>query len=473
MSTCFSYRSVLKEQSTLFRAVIQLSDWLVIGCTGWLAHWAYLGTSEISDAYKAALMVGILLSSLVFSKLNVYRAWRGVSMLEEFRLLAVAWSIVVLSMIVLAFLAKMGASYSRVWGALWAVSACMGLVASRILLRYLLRRLRARGLNLRQIVLVGAGDLGREVARRITSTHWSGFDVKGFFFDDSHVIRQGTLDGVPVLGGLGELPLYLKRHPVAQVWLTLPLKQEDQIREVLQSLQEATVDIRVVLDPFGLRLMNHSLIDIAGLPVVNLSVSPMDGINRVAKALEDRVLAFIILMLVSPLLLLIAIGIKLDSPGPVLFRQKRHGWGCQPMEIWKFRTMYIHDEPARFQQATRQDPRVTRIGNLLRRTSLDELPQFINVLQGHMSIVGPRPHPIVMNSMYENQVNGYMRRHKVKPGITGWAQVNGYRGETDTLEKIEMRVQYDLYYIENWSLWFDFKIMIWTLTKGFANENAY
>jgi Undecaprenyl-phosphate glucose phosphotransferase len=214
--------------------------------------------------------------------------------------------------------------------------------------------------------------------------------------------------------------------------------------------------------------------EVAGMPVLNLTASPMVGFARFLKGLEDRALALLILLLVSPLMVAIAIGIKLSSPGPVLFKQKRHGWDGKPITVWKFRTMQVHqEENGKVTQATRNDSRVTKLGALLRRTSVDELPQFFNVLQGKMSIVGPRPHAIEHNEFYKDSINQYMLRHKVKPGITGWAQINGYRGEIDNLEKMEKRIEYDLFYIENWSIWFDLKIIAATLIKGFINKNAY
>jgi len=208
--------------------------------------------------------------------------------------------------------------------------------------------------------------------------------------------------------------------------------------------------------------------------LMNLSTTPMEGFNRYLKAFEDRLLALLILILISPLLLIIAIGVKLSSPGPILFKQLRHGWDGKPIKIYKFRTMFEHsEEGGKVTQAGRQDARVTPFGAFLRRTSLDELPQFFNVLQGRMSIVGPRPHALAHNEEYKDQIDAYMLRHKVKPGITGWAQINGWRGETDTLEKMQKRVEYDLYYIDHWSLWFDLKILLLTLFKGFVGKNAY
>lgn len=246
------------------------------------------------------------------------------------------------------------------------------------------------------------------------------------------------------------------------------------MRQILVSLRHCTADIRMVPDIFGFSLLNHSLGEVAGIPVINLSSTPMVGVNRVVKAIEDRVIASIILLLISPLMICVALGIKLTSAGPVFFRQERLGYDGRVFRVWKFRSMKVHQErEGKVTQAKKNDSRITPFGAFLRRTSLDELPQFFNVLDGSMSIVGPRPHAVAHNEEYKDLVDRYMRRHKVKPGITGWAQVNGFRGETDTLEKMEKRVEYDLYYIEHWSLLFDLKIIFMTIFKGFVNPNAY
>ena len=245
-------------------------------------------------------------------------------------------------------------------------------------------------------------------------------------------------------------------------------------KEIMQALQQSTVTTRLLLNIFNLMLLNHSITDIAGYPVLNIRTSPMRGINRFIKALEDRALALIILVLISPLLALISLAVKLTSQGPVFFKQQRLGWDGKIIKVYKFRTMYQHQEVnGKVTQAKANDARITPLGRFLRRTSLDELPQFINVLQGRMSIVGPRPHALAHNDEYKYKIHTYMQRHYVKPGITGWAQINGWRGETDTLDKMQKRIDYDLYYINHWSLWFDLKIIFLTFFRGFTHNNAY
>jgi putative colanic acid biosynthesis UDP-glucose lipid carrier transferase len=259
-----------------------------------------------------------------------------------------------------------------------------------------------------------------------------------------------------------------------EVWLCLQLSDQDNIKSALHMLRHSTANIRLLPDWFSMRLINHGISEVAGMPMLDLSASPITGSTALFKAIEDRVGAAIILSIIGLPMLLIALAVKLTSPGPVFYKQMRHGWNGEPIMVYKFRSMVVHQEAdSKVTQATKGDSRITPLGALLRRTSLDELPQFINVLQGRMSTVGPRPHAVQHTEHYKELVPGYMLRHKVKPGITGWAQINGFRGETDTLYKMQTRVEYDLYYIENLSIGFDLKIIFITIFRGWMNRNAY
>jgi putative colanic acid biosynthesis UDP-glucose lipid carrier transferase len=323
------------------------------------------------------------------------------------------------------------------------------------------------------VAVVGAGSLGQSVVQHLHDSPWTGFLLAGFY-DDNPALHGRVIEGERVEGSPDDLIALAKAGNVDEVWLTLPLRAEERVKEIMTRLRNTTVNVRFVPNIFGFSLLNHSMGEVAGVPVLNLNTSPMLGVNRWVKAFEDRILAALILILTSPLMLVIALAVKLSSPGPVLFRQRRHGWDGKPIKIYKFRTMVVHTEPEGcVVQCQRYDMRLTPVGAFLRRTSLDELPQFINVLQGRMSIVGPRPHAVEHNEQYKELIDDYMQRHKVKPGITGWAQVNGWRGETDTLDKMKKRVEYDLQYISNWSLWLDLKIIFLTLVKGFIHKNAY
>jgi putative colanic acid biosysnthesis UDP-glucose lipid carrier transferase len=346
-------------------------------------------------------------------------------------------------------------------------------VVLRLGARAVLRALRRRGYSQRRVVIAVASELGLNVAKRLRDRPDAGFEVVGFF-DDRDPERVRNSGGPPLLGNIDEMAKYVAEHQVDAVWIALPFRAEDRVRDILKAMRHSTADVCLVPDVFQFFMLNQALGQVAGVPLLALNSTPLQGANRLVKAIEDRVLAALILLLVSPVMLAVAIAIRLDSPGAILFRQRRHGRHDEPIEMLKFRTMRPHVQaPGTYTLATRGDKRVTSIGAYLRRTSLDELPQFINVLRGDMSIVGPRPYPIEINDEYKEVVDRYMLRHKVKPGITGWAQVNGLRGALDTPDKMERRVMHDLYYIEHWSLWFDLKIIFLTIFRGFVHENAY
>ncbi len=468
-----SYRGILKEHSTALNALLHLFDWATITVAGWVAHRLYLGSWALPTNYSIVVGIAVLLSALLFPRLDLYRAWRGVSILDEIKSITFAWTLVIFLLLGFAFATKMGIDFSRGWLGIWSILGWGALVSGRVSLRVGLRWLRSQGFNQRRIVIVGTEALGGEVARRLQENPWIGLRITGFFCTNPTPLNA-TVEGLPVHGSLEGLANYVARERIDQVWIALPLKEEESVKYLLHELRHSTADIRFIPDIFGFRLLNHSFTEVAGFPVLNLSVTPMQGINRLIKAVEDFALAALILLLISPAMLAIAIGVKLSSPGPVLFKQRRLGWDGRLINVYKFRTMVVHQESGnQVTQATKSDPRITPFGSFLRRTSLDELPQFFNVLQGRMSIVGPRPHALQHNEEYKELIDDYMLRHKVKPGITGWAQVNGWRGETDTLEKMQKRVEFDLYYIEHWSLWFDLKIIFMTLFKGFINKNAY
>ncbi len=466
-------KGLLKEHWLTLSIIVRLIDMSLIFLAGWIAFFIKFHLVTISPLYLMTIFTGILLTPLVFGFFNIYASVRGQELLHHFIHLLQAICALALLLAGLAFFIKVGEIYSRLWFGIWMTTSFICLILFRCIILFSLRFMRAHGLNERRVVIMGAGDLGIKLAGAVQQALWTGFRITAFI-DDVAQHKPAQLLHIPVLSMPAQLGDYLIREQVDEIWLALPLRAEARVKEILYQLRHHTITTRFVLDIFGLDLLSHSLTDVAGFPVLNIRSTPMQGINRFIKAIEDRMIAAIILLLISPLFLLIAIGVKYSSKGPVFFKQRRLGWDGRVINIYKFRTMMPHQENVgEITQASLSDVRVTAFGKLLRRTSLDELPQFINVLQGRMSIVGPRPHALAHNEFYKDAIHTYMQRHYVKPGITGWAQVNGWRGETDTLEKMQKRVEYDLYYINNWSLRFDLKIIFLTLFHGFVNRNAY
>jgi putative colanic acid biosysnthesis UDP-glucose lipid carrier transferase len=335
-----------------------------------------------------------------------------------------------------------------------------------------LRRLAAEPQNRHTAVVIGAGALGVKVAKALHEAHEQGVDFVGYF--DDRTDERLHAEATPLrVGSLKDAATFIRAHGIREVYITLPLGSQPRIVELLEQLQGTTASIFFVPDVFGISIIQGRLQDLNGVPVVGICETPFTGTNDLVKRVSDIVLASVILILISPVLLAIAAGVKLSSPGPAIFRQKRNGLDGGEIVVYKFRSMRSMDNGPVVKQATKDDPRITRFGAFIRRTSLDELPQFINVLQGRMSIVGPRPHAVAHNEQYRQLIKAYMVRHKVRPGITGWAQVNGHRGETDTIEKMQARVEYDLEYLRNWSIGLDLQIIARTIKLVFFDRNAY
>jgi len=468
-------KSVFKNYSGFINLFSRIADPLVVVIASVIAYGIRFSFDNLHLPldYRFLVLFAVLSVVLVFPLFNLYGSWRGQSLTKQARAIILAWFSVVLLIIIILFSLKISSGYSRLWLGWWMVLGLVFLLAFRLCIYGFLQYQRKQGRNFRRVVIVGAGDLGKKLISQTINSTWSGFKIEALF-DDSDKRIGSLVEGYPVVGGIADIEPFIATNQIDEVWIALPLRAEQRVKDLLYILRHQTVNIKLVPDIFGFQLLNHSMTEIVGLPAVNLSDTPMGGSNQLIKAFEDRVLALLILVLISPLLLFISIAVKSTSPGPVLFKQKRHGWDGKIIKVYKFRTMKVHKEfDGTITQAKKSDSRITKLGAFLRRTSLDELPQFVNVLQGRMSIVGPRPHAIEHNEQYKDQVNQYMLRHMVKPGITGWAQINGLRGETDTLNKMKDRVEYDLYYIENWSFWFDLKIIFLTIFKGFIHKNAY
>ena len=428
--------------------------------------------------YQVLALLTVLLMVIVYQWLGIYLHLRTGGLLSEAHSLLKAWVTVLFLLSVIGFVTKTNQIYSREVLLKWTVLGYLGQLGFHMMLRFALRVLRSHGLNTRRALLVGSGEQALRFAERLARNPWIGIHLVGYAngsLSGEEQVREGMRRlGVNYLGGMEDVARQVKANRVGLVYLTVPLAKSHQIEGIVRELMPLHVDIHWVPDISAFELINHGVREVEGQPILCLSDSPVDGLGRLGKWLEDKLLALAILLLSSPILLLIALAVKLTSRGPVFFTQRRAGLNGQEFDVWKFRTMHVHDEnPGRLTQAQPKDERVTPLGSFLRRTSLDEFPQFFNVLGGSMSIVGPRPHALEHNGYYEQQIDAYMLRHRIKPGITGWAQVNGWRGQTDVLEKMEMRVKYDLFYINNWSLLFDLRIIAMTAWTVIAGRNAY
>ena len=417
---------------------------------------------------RSDLMLGVLVVALTFPGRNHFKA----KLLNSATDILGGWVVTLAILWLCAYATNSLHFLNRpvllVWALLTPLLVWLAAAGGRAFLRH-----RAAQPGARQTaIVVGAGPLGVKVARALEEEREARHDVAGWF-DDRGDVRLHPEALPRLLGSLQDVAPYIRAHAIKEVYITLPLGSQPRILSLLQSVQGTTASIFFVPDVFGISIIQGRLQDMNGVPVVGICETPFTGTNELVKRASDVILASIILLLTSPLLLAIAIGVKLSSPGPALFKQRRNGLDGEEIGVYKFRSMSTQDNGTVVAQATRDDARVTPFGAFLRRTSLDELPQFFNVLQGRMSIVGPRPHAVAHNEMYRELIRAYMVRHKVKPGITGWAQVNGLRGETETIDKMKARVEFDLEYLRNWSLGLDLQIIVRTVRVAFLDRKAY
>lgn len=470
-------KGFLKGHSSVLNFALRLIDLSIVLSCGVLSYYysnAYetytaVGIHGLPVHYIKVILLAAVLVVLLFPLFNVYRVWRGSSTLTEIKYLTMAWLMLGLLLAVLAFATKSGADFSRSWMGLWFASTWVTLVGSRALLRIVLHWLRSSGFNHRHVVIVGTGEQAVVVADRLRRSTWFGLEISALF--GAHTDQLPSwLQNKKLISDVVELRDYVDGGGVDQVWISLPHSEEETIRRIITALDGSAAEIRYVPDIFEYQLMHHSLSEIAGVPVVNISYSAIDGLNEVIKTCEDYLLAAMLLVLASPFMALIALGVKVSSSGPVLYRQKRVGWNGVEFTMYKFRSMPVEAEKESGPVwASNVDNRATRFGSFLRKTSLDELPQLFNVLQGKMSLIGPRPERPMFVEKYKDEVPHYMKKHLVKAGLTGWAQVHGWRGNTC----LHTRIEHDLYYIENWSLWLDIKIIVMTVFRGLVHKNAY
>lgn len=436
-------------------------DVLAILATLWICGFVY---DVDFRGYHQVAVWAVVMFLLFAGARGSYQGGRIHSFFGETVQIAWVWFWVVCSLIIFAFLSKISHQYSRIVIVAWAILTPVVLSGLRVLLHLCLKFLyQHKGGTL---AFAGAGALASQLAERMCD---GSFMVLGVY-DDLSMDKSD----LPYRGDLNQLVQAARKGEVDYVYITLPMHEEEKTLWLLNALADTTASVYIVPDLYLHNLLHARWFNVDGIPIVSVFESPFYGVDGWLKRVEDVVVGGLILLLISPLMLGIAAAIKLTSAGPVIFKQRRYGLNGEIIEVWKFRSMTVcEDSSAEIQQAKRADPRITPLGAFLRKSSLDELPQFINVLQGRMSIVGPRPHAVAHNEQYRQLIYGYMLRHKVKPGITGWAQVNGWRGETDTLDKMEKRVEYDLHYINHWTLWLDFKIILLTVTRAFFDKNAY
>jgi len=471
--------------------LLRTMDALVIGASLMAACWL---TERTLDAkYTIVAVLGILFFHVFRNATGVDLPGRVRPMAQQTTRLLANWVLTVVALLTVGFLAKASHDYSRVTILAWFALGTAGLLAWRVGMRLLLQEARMRGRNTRTVAICGATEAGMRMAQHIEESPWYGLDLVGFYDDrygpgETHHIgsteRPDLQDAservteVPsrfggMRGDFESLIADARAGKVDTVYVAIPLRGEGRIREVIARLADTTVTVHVIADLLLSDLLQSGWSTVGPIPVLSVYDTPFRGINSWLKRMEDIVLGAIILGIISIPMAVIALAIKLTSKGPIFFQQTRYGLNGQPIRVLKFRTMSVAEDGDHVKQAQRGDSRITKLGALLRRTSLDELPQFINVLSGEMSIVGPRPHAVAHNEEYRGLIPGYMLRHKVKPGITGWAQVNGWRGETDTIGKMEKRIEHDLAYIRRWDLWLDLKIIFLTVFGRQTWQNAY
>ena len=466
-----SSRSLLQRRSGVSNAIQAGLDGIAVTGIAWYLIVDQFGYITSDYVIMLLLLIGAL--AVIYDHYGIYRSNVGLS-IKAFRLFK-AWSATFCFLMVMAFLTKQSETYSRLLVGKLFVSGYFLQLFLHYTVREVQKRFMANALRTDNALIIGTGDLANFLYLKISNNPWFGERVVGCVWIDkpdeqSRVAGDGK---PPVLGHISELDGLVAKHAIRTVYLVTPLGGSEVINDVYLKLLDKCIAVNWVPDIFSLRLINHSVREIAGIPVLTLSETPLTGMSLFLKNLEDRVLAALILLCASPVLLLIALAIKIDSPGPVFFRQERMGWTGESFRIWKFRSMHIHPlENGVVKQAQKNDPRITKVGAFIRRTSLDELPQLFNVLTGEMSLVGPRPHALHHDTLYSQNIVDYFARHNIKPGMTGLAQVRGFRGETKDIGQMIQRVDSDIEYINNWSLWLDFVILVRTL-NAFTGKQAY
>lgn len=433
--------------------------------------------THLTWQYPAVIVGGSLLAVILLELTDSYQITTLRQPLAHLGTLLLVWAGTFALMSLAGFFLKISAEFSRVWFGGWFVGGLLAFLALRLAVARLVRRWARNGTMERRAIIVGGGSNAESLIRSIEAQPFNDIRICGIFDDRDDTRSPPVVAGYPKLGTIAELTTFARIARIDMLIVSLPISAEKRVLSLLKKLWVLPVDIRLSAHSAELKFRPRSYSYIGAVPMLDIFDRPINDWDSVAKRAFDIVFSLVGIVLFSPVMLATAIAIKLDSPGPVFFRQKRHGFNNEVIEVYKFRSMYAdQSDPTAKKTVTRNDPRVTRVGRFIRKTSIDELPQFFNALTGSLSLVGPRPHAVAAQShnlLYTEVVDGYFARHKVKPGVTGWAQINGWRGEMDTDEKIRRRTELDLYYIENWSLWFDLKILLLTPIRLLNTENAY
>jgi Undecaprenyl-phosphate glucose phosphotransferase len=458
----------------------RLMEMALLALAGTIVYQIYLAdlTDENIRAYVALIAGGSILGVIIYGLLGLYSVQAFRALMRSGMRLILGWGIVFLFLFAIVFFLKLEGVFSRVFFAGWFMSGLALVLAGRFAMAFFVRALTAQGRLERRTAIVGGGENGEALLRALQRQGEGDLRICGVFDDRTDDRSPDLIAGYPKLGTVDELVAYARRARIDLVIFTIPLIAENRVLQMMRKLSVLPVDIRLSAHTNKLKFRPRNYSYVGSVPVFDIADKPIADWDFVAKWLFDKIVGSILLLLLSPVMLLLALAVKLDSKGPALFKQKRYGFNNELIEVYKFRSMFIDQSDAGAARlVTKGDPRVTRIGRFIRKTSLDELPQLLNVVfKGNLSLIGPRPHAVhakAANQLYDSVVDGYFARHKVKPGITGWAQINGWRGETDTEEKIQKRVQYDLEYIENWSVWFDIYILMMTPFALTKTENAY
>jgi Undecaprenyl-phosphate glucose phosphotransferase len=458
---------------------VRAAELFVLLAAGAAAYWYYVFPREhLTQQYALATIAIAVAAVATFQTLQLYDVATFRTHIYQLTRIAAGWAVVALLGLAAAFFLKFDATYSRVWAAAFFLIGLAALFAERLILTALVRRWARNGTLLRRVIIVGGGEAGEALIDALESEADSDLRICGVFDDRSDDRSPSVVGGIPKLGDIDDLVEFTRLTRVDLILVALPLTAEERVLQMVKKLWVLPVDIRLAAHMNKLRFRPRAYSYIGNVPVLDIFDKPIADWNLIVKSLFDRVVGALILLAVLPVMAAIAIAVKLDSPGPILFRQRRYGFNNEPIDVLKFRSLYHHQADLTAQRlVTRDDQRVTPVGRIIRKTSLDELPQLFNVVfSGNLSLVGPRPHALNAKSeqrLYEETVDGYFARHRVKPGITGWAQINGWRGDTDTHEKIIRRIEHDLYYIENWSLLFDIYIVLRTPFALLRAENAY